>query len=302
MAISKDKQKKYKYWKPEIEQDVNMSYSDAIEGTKHHHLFESVKLRLRSDVPIAFCLSGGIDSSSLVSIAKKQFNQEVVTFSIIDSDERYNELDNINETIKELKCEHFLIELNYKHILPKLKKLILYHDAPVSTISYLIHSLLSEQIKTNGFKVSISGTSADEIFTGYYDHFNLHLYEMRNHKSFNDHLENWKKFILPIVRNPFLRNPMLYFKDPFFRSHNHLNSEIFSSFLYKNFKIDFSEKIYSGSLLRNRMLNELLHEATPVLLNQDDLNSMMNSIENRSPFLGCKPSRVCLYNTKSSFN
>ena len=33
------------------------------------------------------------------------------------------------------------------------------------------------------------------------------------------------------------------------------------------------------------MLNELLHEATPVLLNQDDLNSMMNSIENRSPFL-----------------
>ena len=203
MAISKDKQKKYKYWKPEIEQDVNMSYSDAIEGTKHH-LFESVKLRLRSDVPIAFCLSGGIDSSSLVSIAKKQFNHEVVTFSIIDSDERYNELDNINETIKELKCEHFLIELNYKHILPKLKKLILYHDAPVSTISYLIHSLLSEQIKTNGFKVSISGTSADEIFTGYYDHFNLHLYEMRNHKSFNDHLENWKKFILPIVRNPFL--------------------------------------------------------------------------------------------------
>ena len=33
------------------------------------------------------------------------------------------------------------------------------------------------------------------------------------------------------------------------------------------------------------MLNELLHEATPVLLNQDDLNSMKNSIENRSPFL-----------------
>ena len=33
------------------------------------------------------------------------------------------------------------------------------------------------------------------------------------------------------------------------------------------------------------MLNELLHEATPVILNEDDLNSMMNSIENRSPFL-----------------
>ena len=162
MVISNDNQKKYKYWQPEIEQDLNMSYSDAIEGTKHY-LFESVKLRLRSDVPIAFCLSGGIDSSSLVSIAKKQFNHEVVTFSIIDNDERYNELDNITETIKDLGCEHFLIELNYKQILPKLKKLILYHDAPVSTISYLIHSLLLEKIKANGFKVSISGTSADEL-------------------------------------------------------------------------------------------------------------------------------------------
>ena len=92
-------QKKYKYWKPNIEQDLNMSYSDALEGARHY-LFESVKLRLRSDVPLAFCLSGGVDSSSLASIAKKHFDYEVVTFSIIDNDKRYNELDNITETIK----------------------------------------------------------------------------------------------------------------------------------------------------------------------------------------------------------
>ena len=116
------------------------------------------------------------DFSSLVSIAKNIFKHEVVTFSIIDNDKRYNELDNITETIKELDCEHFLIELNYSQILPKLQKLIGYHGAPISTISYLIHSLLSEQIKSKGFKVSISGTSADEIFTGYYDHFNLNEY------------------------------------------------------------------------------------------------------------------------------
>ena len=197
MIISKDNLKKYKYWKPKIEQDLNMSYDDALEGTKHH-LFESVKLRLRSDVPLAFCLSGGVDSSSLVSIAKNHFNQEVVTFSIIDNDKRYNELDNITETVKELECEHFLIELNYNQILSKLENLIGYHDAPISTISYLIHSLLSEQIKSRGFKVSISGTSADEIFTGYYDHFNLHLYEMRNHESFKSHLKNWEEFIFPL--------------------------------------------------------------------------------------------------------
>ncbi len=284
MIISKDNQKKYKYWKPEIKQDLNMTYDDALEGAKHH-LFESVKLRLRSDVPLAFCLSGGIDSSSLVSIAKKYFNHEVVTFSIIDNDKRYNEIENITETIKELDCEHFLIELDYNQILSKLEKLVIYHDAPISTISYLIHSLLSEQIQAKGFKVSISGTSADEIFTGYYDHFNLHLFEMRNFESFNSHLKYWEKFIYPNIRNPFLKDPYLYFKDPSTRKHNHLNSEVFSTFLYQNFEIDVDEKLYTKSLLRNRMLNELLHEATPVILNEDDLNSMMNSIENRSPFL-----------------
>ncbi len=284
MIISNMYQKKYKYWEPKIEQDLNMSYSDAVEGARHY-LFESVKLRLRSDVPLAFCLSGGVDSSSLASIAKKYFNHEVVTFSIIDNDKRYNELDNITETIKELDCEHFLIELDYNQILSKLEKLVKYHDAPISTISYLIHSLLIEKIKAKGFKVSISGTSADEIFTGYYDHFNLHLYEMRKTDSFNSHLKHWENYILPNIRNPFLKDPFLYFKDPLSRKHNHLNSEVFSLFLYKNFEIDVNEEVYTKSLLRNRMLNELFHEATPVILNEDDLNSMMNSIENRSPFL-----------------
>ncbi len=284
MIISKDNQKKYKYWEPKIEQNLNMSYGDALEGTKQY-LFESIKLRLRSDVPLAFCLSGGVDSSSLVSIARKYFNHEVVTFSIIDNDKRYNELDNITETIKKLDCKHYLIELDYNQILSKLENLVTYHDAPISTISYLIHSLLSEKIKEKGFKVSISGTSADELFTGYYDHFNLHLYEMRNFESFNSHLKYWEDFISPSIRNPFLKDPFLYIKNPLFRKHNHLNSEVFSSFLYKNFEIDMIDEVYTKSLLRNRMLNELLHEATPVLLNEDDLNSMMNSIENRSPFL-----------------
>ena len=56
-----------------------------------------------------------------------------------------------------------------------MSKLIKQHDGPIATISYFIHSFLSEEIAKQGFKVSISGTGADEIFTGYYDHYLLHL-------------------------------------------------------------------------------------------------------------------------------
>ena len=284
MIISEDGIKTIKYWEPKAELNYSLSYKDALDGVKKH-LFESIRLRLNSDVPLAFCLSGGIDSSSLASIAKKLFNYNVVTFSIIDKDKRYNELDNISETINDLNCEHFLIDLKYDDMFSKLENLVVYHDSPISTISYFIHSLISEKINANGFKVSVSGTSADEIFTGYYDHYNLHLYEMRNHKDFRIHLKNWEEFILPRIRNPFLKDPMYYFKNQTARFHNHLNSDIFLSFMYENFKTKIKERVYTKSLLRNRMINELLHEVTPVILHEDDLNSMSNSIENRSPYL-----------------
>lgn len=272
-----------KYWKPE-RNEKNMSLSEAIEGTRHH-LLESVKLRLRADVPLAFCLSGGIDSASLVSIAKKEFNYDVASFSIIDSDERYNEYDNIKSTIDDINCNSTALNLNYENMLERLEDLVEYHDSPVSTITYLTHSMLSEKINQLGYKVSISGTGADELFTGYYDHFNLHLYEMRNHPKFNKYLKDWQDNIFSIVRNPYLKNPKLYFNDQSIRAHNHLDSSKFASFLIEDFSIETTETTYTDSLLRNRMLNELFHEATPISLKEDDLNSMKFSIENRSPYL-----------------
>jgi asparagine synthase (glutamine-hydrolysing) len=272
-----------KYWKPTSHIE-DMTLDEAVEGARHH-LLESVKLRLRSDVPLAFCLSGGIDSASLASIAKKEFNYDVSTFSIIDSDKRYNELENIQATIDDLDCNHLLVNLNFENMLERLEDLVAYHDSPVSTISYLVHSMLSEKISERGYRVAVSGTSADELFTGYYDHFNLHLYEMRNHPEFEQYLDDWQEHTGNFVRNPYLKNPKLYFEDQSIRAHNHLNSNEFASFLNDDFPIDFTENTYSESLLRNRMLNELFHETIPVILHEDDLNSMKYSIENRSPYL-----------------
>ena len=69
------------------------------------------------------------------------------------------------------------------------------------------------------------------------------------------------------------------------RDHIYLKSEFFSKFL-NNFKWSkFNEKNFTKDLLRKRMLNELFHEITPVILDEDDLNAMSYSIENRSPYL-----------------
>lgn len=273
-----------RYWRPVCSVKSDMKLDEAVEGVKHH-LMESMRIRLRSDVPLAFCLSGGVDSASLASIAAKEFNYDVAAFSIIDSDERYNEYDNIMATIEDIGCTHTLIEIPQEDPLPRLRKLIAYHDVPVATITYYIHSLLSEAIAGNGYRVAFSGTSADELFTGYYDHFILHLAEMYFHPAYQRYLQDWQTHIAHFIRNPILKDPELYIHNPSFREHVYDNSKEFLGYLNVEFHDDYVEESFCDNLLRNRMLNELFHESTPVILHEDDLNSMFYSIENRSPYL-----------------
>lgn len=273
----------YRYWKPDF-MLKEMTLKEAIEGFRER-LMESVRIRLRSDVPLAFCLSGGVDSSSIASIAAKIYNYDVATFSIIESDERYNEYDNIKATIDDISCRHELIEIPKADFFDRMKKLIEYHDSPVSTISYYLHSFLSEAIAKAGFRVALSGTGADELVTGYYDHFLQHLYEMKGHKDYNQALHDWDIYVSGYIRNPYLKDPDLFIKNRNFRDHIFLNRNEFLQCMKEDFQEDFFETEYCDSLLRNRMLNELFEEAVPVVLHEDDLNSMFYSIENRSPYL-----------------
>ena len=272
-----------RYWTP-CHRPRAMSYEEAVRGVRER-LIESVRLRLRADVPIAFCLSGGIDSAALTSIAANRFNYDVATYSIIDADPRYDEQANIEATVADLGCRSRQIRIPNGDTFARLEKLIAYHDAPVYTISYYIHALLSEAIQADGYRVAVSGTGADELVTGYYDHFNLQLYQLRRHPEFHNRLEDWRRHIEPIVRNPYLKNPELYLEDPDCRAHVYLNNDQFAGFLRAEFNEPFTEVVYSKSLLRNRMLNEMFHEAIPVILHEDDLNSMLHSVENRSPYL-----------------
>ena len=277
---------KNKYWQPKAHIKKNMSAQEAAEGT-NYYLTNSLKLRMRSDVPIAFCLSGGVDSGILASHAKKTFEKKISTFSIIDKDPRYNESCNINSIVNDLDCESnsIRIENQQNNFFNRLSDLTNYHDGPIATLSYYVHSYLSESISQNNYKVAISGTGADEIFTGYYDHYLLHFEAINNTKYLENSINSWKKDVLPNLRNPYLKNPFLYIEDPHNRDLVYeKNFDLFKYSILKK-KKQFIEKKYSNELLRNGMMNELTNEVVPVILKHDDLNSMYYSIENRSPYL-----------------
>tara|TARA_B100000579_G_scaffold433454_1_gene452240 strand:- start:668 stop:2527 length:1860 start_codon:yes stop_codon:yes gene_type:complete len=267
-------------------------------------LIESMKLRLRSDVPISFCLSGGVDSASIVSLAYKHFNLKPKCYSIIDQDPRYNEKNEIDLLKKKLNCDIEFIKLKKEKksdFFSNLTKLVNYHDSPISTISYYIHSKISQKSSSAGNKVIFSGTGADELFTGYYDHFLLFLSEIKKTKSYQLEKSLWKKFVKPNVRNYYLQNENLFVMKPKFREHIYYDRKFIENYMLKKNKISFYEENYSSNKLKNRMCNELFHESVPVILKEDDCNSMYNSIENRSPFLSKKLANYCLSMKKNNF-
>jgi asparagine synthase (glutamine-hydrolysing) len=274
-----------RYWNPGFDPDEKMSQEEAVAGTRQR-LIRSVELRLRADVPLAFCMSGGIDSNALISIAKRTLNYDVVGFTIASSDERYEESDLVADAVAALQIRHVSIPTQTAGFLPKLRRLIQQHDAPVYTITYYAHWLLMEAIAERGYKIAVSGTAADELFSGYYDHFLAYLAEVKDDQARHaSALAAWNEHVRPIVRNPFLSNPDLFVRDPGFRDHIYLDAKGFAEYLREPWSEPFAEETYTGDVLRNRMANELFQEAVPVILHEDDLNAMYYSIENRSPFL-----------------
>jgi asparagine synthase (glutamine-hydrolysing) len=285
----------FRYWNPDLNyDDASMSFQDAVHEARHL-LTSSVSVRLRSDVPIAFCLSGGIDSNALVSIACRQLRYESHGFTVMNTDSRYEESVLVEAAVAEFGIRHTKVGISSLGFLKNLRKQIVSHNSPISTITYYAQWLLMEAINERGYKVSVSGTGADELFSGYYDHHLAYFAEISRDFAplLKPSLENWEREIKPCVRNPYLRNSHYFISNPDSRDHIFLDNHIFSSMLTDKYSEKFTEELYSDRILRNRMLNELFHETVPVILHEDDLNSMYYSIENRSPFLDRKLFEFC---------
>jgi len=206
-------------------------------------------------------------------------------FSVIDGDDRYDESENVAATVATLGCDHFTVRTSTEGFFDRMADLVTYHDAPVPTISYYLHSFLSDAIAARGYKVAISGTGADELFTGYYDHYAFWLSERAGQADIKARLAEWRTTYGKWVNNPLLQDPLVFHHNPDFRDHLYQNRDLFNSFLVDPIAEEFEEEHYSDNLLRNRMLNELHHEVVPVILRADDANSMRVSVENRSPYL-----------------
>lgn len=128
-------------------------------------LEDSVKIRLRADVPFGAFLSGGVDSSTVVGLMAKNLNQPVRTFSIGFNDERYDESPFALEAATRFNTEH-VCEKVESNLLSLWGKATFHCDQPHGDVSFM-PTLRVAELASKKVKMVLTGDGADELFAGY---------------------------------------------------------------------------------------------------------------------------------------
>ncbi len=169
MLISNNEIKTDKYWNlnfPNNKETVNRKSDDLVREISET-LMDSVKIRLRADVPVGTYLSGGLDSSALTETVKKNFNNELRSFGIRFENKDYDEGRFQNEMVDFLKVNHSEIIASNDAIGANLENVLWHTEKPLLRTGPIPLYILSGLVNQSGYKVVLTGEGADEIFGGY---------------------------------------------------------------------------------------------------------------------------------------
>lgn len=157
------------YWSLSYNQDLvneNKSIPDFTSEISEL-MKDSVRIRLRADVPVGSYLSGGLDSSGITAYIKNYFNNELRTFGITFQEESFDESEFQNLMIKHLQTNHTEVHATNEEIGKYFSEIIYYGEKPIIRAAPAPLYLLSKKVREEGYKVVLTGEGADEIFGGY---------------------------------------------------------------------------------------------------------------------------------------
>ena len=152
-----------RYWKASFH-PVQKSESDFIKEIKDV-LFDSVKIHMRSDVPVGSFLSGGIDSSIIASIAK-EFHPAIKTFSVGFERNGFSEIDVAKETAEKLGVENISYVISPEEYMNEVPKIMWHMDDPLADPACVPLYFVAREARKH-VTVVLSGEGADELFGGY---------------------------------------------------------------------------------------------------------------------------------------
>ena len=284
------------YIVPTLSKNINLGKTNSL---LRECFRSSLKLRMRSDVPIALLLSGGLDSTLIAfhlndMIEKKEIDaKKIYAFTLNFEDFEDNEWNLVQNNAKHLPhicCEP--ININISDFKKELSNLIEEQDLPTLSVSHLIHIFTLRQIKKKGFKVIINGQGPDEVFGGYFpidigylvlDHITQNPFrainEMRNLKK------GWKYSYSKqskLVIQAFIHKsaPKFYQRLKLLQINSLGLNKIHQNDIAK-LETEYTNEGYYAFRSKTQIFDKQFNG----ILNYEDMTSMLNSLEMRSPFL-----------------
>jgi asparagine synthase (glutamine-hydrolysing) len=254
----------------------------------------SVRLRLRSDVEVGTCLSGGIDSSALAVTISEITGRPVYCFTSVFRNQAFNEEHFADTVAKKINARHFKMEPSLPGFLEEVDDLIYSQDVPIWDTSTYAQYKVMQLAKQQGIKVVLDGQGADEIFAGYHHHFAAKWSNLISQANYMAALKDMKH------ANKTIPNAFLFYTKERLKQAYHFNKGQFSLFFKNDFikSGDMQNPLQHFKDVNQTLINDIYKTRLRSFLKCEDRCGMWHSVESRTPF----SDDVELINLLFSFN
>jgi asparagine synthase (glutamine-hydrolysing) len=267
-----------------------------------NNLKNAINIRMRSDVPVGTCLSGGLDSSTIAAIASKFYLEKTKScFSAVTvkSESIHNdETKYAKRVVDHCNLDWHISFPTYHDFSKNIEKCLWFQEEPVLGPSVFMQYWVMKTAKDAGLKVMLDGQGGDEILLGYERYYIAYFCYLFKQKMFRRLI---KEYFLAVKYSKLsffrLSSYLIYFLNPPIRK---IILSKRTSFLKPIFKKGVFNKL---QLIKNSFLSlnklqylEIQSLQLPHLLKYEDRNSMAFSIEARVPFVdyNCIESAIAL--------
>lgn len=271
-------------------------------------LQDSVRLRLRSDVPVGTCLSGGLDSSSVVACASSLLDQPVETFSSVYPDRGYEEKRFIDDVVKEYATIAHPVTPTGEDLPEIFDRIVWHQDEPTGGPGLYSQWRVMETARSR-VTVLLDGQGGDELLAGYHHYFREYLSELARELQASkrpldevmrvaaviadvtghDHTALAQRAIRRARRPRILQ--MLQRERPGKVKTPALLNRALSVSSREATRMDI-DRLFSNSLAQ-KLHDDLTRFSIPALLRYEDRSSMAFSLEARVPFLDYRLVELC---------
>lgn len=167
-----------RYW--DLAEQPELDLPEAELAARYRALLmDAVRRRLAVVERPAFTLSGGLDSSSVLSCAVDALGAPQHAYSTVYTDRTYDESEEIRSMLATKVAEWHPMSIGTPDVFSLVARMVRDHDEPVATATWLSHYLLCERVAQDGFRALFGGLGGDELNAGEYEYFLFHFADLK---------------------------------------------------------------------------------------------------------------------------